>query len=41
MYAFGRVIRDAGIVIYKDVGNDVKNTPKTKEYKFISDITSV
>jgi hypothetical protein len=35
MYAFGRVMRDAGIAIYKYIGSSVEDIPKTEEYQFI------
>jgi len=35
MYAFGRVMRDAGIAIYKYTGNSVEDIPKAEEYQFV------
>lgn len=35
MYAFGRVMRDAGISIYKYIGNSVEDIPKTEEVQFV------
>ena len=35
MYAFGRVMKDAGISIYKHIGSSCKDIPQTEEYQFI------
>ena len=34
-YAFGRRFKDAGIGIYKHIGQSIKDTPKTEDYQFI------
>lgn len=34
-FAFGRLLRDAGIAIYKHIGNDIRNLPIKEDYKFI------
>jgi hypothetical protein len=34
-YAFGRVFKDAGIGIYRYIGENIKDIPKDEEYKFI------
>lgn len=35
MYAFGRVLKDAGIAIYKYTSNNIKDIPVSEEYQFI------
>jgi hypothetical protein len=34
-YGFGRVFKDSCIAIYKHIGNDLEDTPKQEDYKFI------
>ena len=34
-YAFGRVMKDAGIAIYKDISNNPHDIPTVEEYQFI------
>jgi hypothetical protein len=34
-YAFGRIFKDAGIGIYKYIGESIEDIPKGEEYQFI------
>ncbi|MBT2740712.1 Imm26 family immunity protein [Bacillus sp. ISL-77] len=34
-YAFGRIFKDAGIGIYKYIGESIEDIPKVEEYQFI------
>lgn len=34
-YAFGRIFRDAGIAIYKHLGDSIEDLPQTEDYQFI------
>ena len=34
-YAFGRVLKDAGIAIYSYIGESKEDLPKTEDYQFI------
>lgn len=34
-FAFGRIMRDAGIAVYSHIGNDITDLPITDEYQFI------
>ncbi|WP_108670408.1 Imm26 family immunity protein [Peribacillus acanthi] len=34
-YAFGRIFKDAGIGIYKYIGESIEDIPKDEEYQFI------
>lgn len=34
-FAFGRIMRDAGIAIYEHIGNDINDLPIHEKYQFI------
>jgi hypothetical protein len=34
-FAFGRIMRDAGIAIYSHIGVDINDIPTNKEYQFV------
>lgn len=34
-FAFGRIMRDAGIAIYNHIGNDITDLPINEQYQFI------
>lgn len=34
-YAFGRIMKESGLALYKEMGDSVSNFPETEEYMFI------
>ncbi|RHH66522.1 MULTISPECIES: Imm26 family immunity protein [Vagococcus] len=34
-YAFGRVMRESGLAVYKEIGNSIDDLPSIEEYMFI------